>query len=227
MWPFSHRFSTAHRDLHHQSLQEVHHRHCPKPSIDGYNTTARRLHDSSTMINRRIVLLILAAVVGSTSAISPITPTVSTTKRSSLNAPWGVEKVARGGGGDVGSRFGSTLDVIISKLFPAGFCWQLASMLTKSDASSAKFALTTGAGEAAGVLGGHVLYSLIKGGYDKSVLESALLLATGTLCSGSSWQPVVNTLQSMDLPFYAGKLHTCINVFWHYLNIILLLHNQF
>lgn len=162
------------------------------------------------MINRRVLLLLLAAVVGSTSAISPITSNVAAPKRSSPpTSPWGVsvEKVARGGGGDVGSRFSSTLDVIVSKLFPAGFCWQLASMLTKSDASSAKFAITTGAGEAAGVLGGHVLYSLIKGGYDKSVLESALLLATGTLCSGTSWQPVVNALQSMDLPFYAGKLY--------------------
>lgn len=85
-------------------------------------------------------------------------------------------------------------------------------MLTKSDASSAKFALTTGVGEAVGVLSGHVLYSLIKGGYDNSVLESALLLATGTLCSGSSWQPVVNALQSMDLPFYAGTCFGKISI---------------
>lgn len=162
------------------------------------------------MFTRCVRLLLLAAVVGCTAAISTSTTAgVAATKRSSPvnTSPWGVETstlTTRGGGGDVGSRFSSTLDVIISKLFPAGFCWQLASMLTKSDASSAKFALTTGVGEAAGVLSGHVLYSLIKGGYDKSVLESALLLATGTLCSGSSWQPVVNALQSMNLPFYAG-----------------------
>ena len=160
------------------------------------------------MVNRRVAL---AAIIGSTSAISAPTTAVAASKRSSPvpNSPWGVEKstlsTRGGGGGDVGRRFGSTLDVIISKLFPAGFCWQLASMLTKADSSSAKFAFTTGLGEAAGVLGGHVLYSLIKGGYDKSVLESALLLATGTICSGTSWQPVVNALQSMDLPFYAGK----------------------
>ena len=172
------------------------------------------------MINRRVLLLLLAAVVGSTTAISPITSNVAAPKRSSPpTSPWGVEKVARGGGGDVGSRFSSTLDVIVSKLFPAGFCWQLASMMTKSDASSAKFAITTGAGEAAGVLGGHVLYSLIKGGYDKSVLESALLLATGTLCSGTSWQPVVNALQSMDLPFYAGKSQTMLATY--FVNILL------
>ena len=132
--------------------------------------------------------------------------------------PWGIEKsnilaaTATRGGGDVAiadfnkmNRLGPTLDVIFSKLFPAGFCWQLASMLTKADPSTSKFALTTGLGEAAGVLVGHVLYSFIKGGYDKSVLETAILLATGTLCSGSSWQPVVNALQSMDLPFYAGE----------------------
>ena len=170
------------------------------------------------MFNRRVCLLLLAAFVGSTHAISPITSNVAAPKRSSPPSPWGVQKVARGGGGDLGSRFSSTVDVIVSKLFPAGFCWQLASMMTKSDASSAKFAITTGAGEAAGVLGGHVLYSLIKGGYDKSVLESALLLATGTLCSGTSWQPVVNALQSMDLPFYAGKSQTMYsNVFYQYL----------
>ncbi|KAL7448229.1 hypothetical protein ACHAWC_000456 [Mediolabrus comicus] len=178
------------------------------------------------MINHRCVrLLLLAAVVGSTTAISTSTSAgIAATKRSSpINtSPWGVVEKSTlttrgGGGGDVGSRFGSTLDVIISKLFPAGFCWQLASMLTKSDASSAKFAFTTGAGEAAGVLGGHVLYSLIKGGYDKSVLESALLLATGTLCSGSSWQPVVNALQSMDLPFYAGTYFDDIILFYCFL----------
>jgi hypothetical protein len=176
------------------------------------------------MINRCVRLLLVAAVVGSTAAISTSSSAgIAATKRSSPvnTSPWGVETstlTTRGGGGrDVGSRFGSTLDVIISKLFPAGFCWQLASMLTKSDASSAKFALTTGVGEAVGVLSGHVLYSLIKGGYDKSVLESALLLATGTLCSGSSWQPVVNALQSMDLPFYAGTYFDNIILFYCFL----------
>mmetsp|Transcript_5906 Transcript_5906/g.12959 ORF Transcript_5906/g.12959 Transcript_5906/m.12959 type:complete len:280 (+) Transcript_5906:69-908(+) len=163
------------------------------------------------MISRRIALCLVGAVAGSANAISA--PTAVVSQRGSVPvSPWGVEKSTLGtrGGADVAvesfkksSRFEPTLDVILSKLFPAGFFWQLASMLTDADASSAKFALTTGLGEATGVLAGHVLYSLVKGGYSKSVLETALLLATGTFCSGTSWQPVVNALQSMDLPFFA------------------------
>lgn len=166
------------------------------------------------MINRRTALLLLAALAGSASAISAPTAAIAAGRRSqdAANSPWGVEKSAvmrtRGGAVAKAGRFEPTLDVIISKLFPAGVCWQLASMLTKADPSSSNFALTTGLGEAAGVLSGHVLYSFIKGGYSKSVLETALLLATGTLCSGTSWQPVVNALQSMDLPFYAGTCMT-------------------
>ncbi|EJK44278.1 hypothetical protein THAOC_37195 [Thalassiosira oceanica] len=137
-------------------------------------------------------------------------------KQSAKLSPWGVSHpttaLAPPRGGATGSkldRFGPTVDVILSKLFPAGFAWQLASSITKADPSSASFALTTGLGEATGVLGGHILYSIIQGAMTKtsvdmdSTIQTAALLATGTICSGCSWQPVVNALQSMDLPFYA------------------------
>merc|ERR1712176_918363 len=59
-------------------------------------------------------------------------------------------------------------------------------------------------GEAIGVFSGHVLYDYITNSFKSSgpaAIQTALLLATGTICSGTSWQPIVNTLQGMGLPF--------------------------
>mmetsp|Transcript_16382 Transcript_16382/g.24787 ORF Transcript_16382/g.24787 Transcript_16382/m.24787 type:complete len:285 (-) Transcript_16382:182-1036(-) len=130
--------------------------------------------------------------------------------------------MTRGGGiGNASSqRFSSMLDVVISKLFPAGFCWQLASSVCGFDAKSPKFALATGFGEALGVFSGHILYTYLKSksnGYNsKEATQTALLLATGTICSGTSWQPIVNTLQGMGLSFpgvFIGTWIACTYAF--------------
>ncbi len=67
------------------------------------------------------------------------------------------------------------------------------------EADSLGFALTTGAGDFAGVLLGHSTASLLKasmgkGGGLSSDLTSGLWLASAAFCSGSLWQPTVNFL---------------------------------
>jgi len=101
------------------------------------------------------------------------------------------------------SRAILTGEVVVSKLFPAGFAWQASSILAGNmefAADSAEFALTVGIGEAAGVLAGHTIYYGLKKKYfDNSIIipaeaSTALYLATGTLFSGTGWQPAVNML---------------------------------
>ena len=66
-----------------------------------------------------------------------------------------------------------TAEVTVSKIMPAGFGWQSASLLASSmgyASDSTSFALTTGAGDAVGVLAGHCLYYGIKKAvYDEKI----------------------------------------------------------
>jgi hypothetical protein len=98
------------------------------------------------------------------------------------------------------SRFVTTCEVIVSKIFPAGFGWQAASVVAGNqgmEADTLSFALTTGAGDFAGVFAGHTSYSLAKymvtgkGGPDP---VTGLWLASAAFCSGTAWQPTVNFL---------------------------------
>jgi len=99
-------------------------------------------------------------------------------------------------------RFVPTLEVIVSKIFPAGFGWQAASVVAGNqgfEADTLNFALTTGAGDFAGVFAGHGVYSIFKamigkGGGLGSDLVAGLWLATAAFCSGTAWQPTVNFL---------------------------------
>merc|ERR1719460_28282 len=61
------------------------------------------------------------------------------------------------------------------------------------------FALTTGAGDFAGVLAGHSTFSVLnsmmgRGGGLGSDIVAGLWLATAAFCSGTAWQPCVNFL---------------------------------
>ncbi len=117
------------------------------------------------------------------------------------------------------NRFSSTADVIISKLFPAGFAWQLAASLCGLPGNTLGFAVSTGVGEAIGVVTGHTLFSLIKAGGTSNFAEisqTAIFLGTGTICSGTSWQPIVNTLQGAGLSFlgvFVGTWIACTYMF--------------
>lgn len=108
-------------------------------------------------------------------------------------------------------RFTVLVEATISKIFPAGFCWQTASIVAGAQGfstDSLNFALTTGLGDALGVFGGHVLFyagkKSITGSSDIIIakeVQNGLLLGTAAFCSGTVWQPLVNALQGANLPF--------------------------
>jgi len=106
--------------------------------------------------------------------------------------------------GGFGHRVFITAEVAVSKIFPAGFGWQGASVIADSNfglaTDSAGFALTTGLGDATGVLIGHTTYFAIKKMVvDKDIdlgeqAQVGLLLGTGAFHAGTAWQPIVNFL---------------------------------
>jgi len=109
-------------------------------------------------------------------------------------------------------RFVVTAEVTVSKIFPAGLGWQSASLWadhTMGYASdSASFALTTGLGDALGVLAGHCLYYTLKKstGVDPHInltreWHTGVLLGSAAFMSGTAWQPLVNALQGANLTF--------------------------
>lgn len=124
-------------------------------------------------------------------------------------------------------RFSTTAEVTISKIFPAGFGWQTASIVATSglgySPDSAAFALTTGAGDAIGVLLGHcAFYATKKSLYDGTInmtkeLHTGILLGTAAFCSGTAWQPAVDLLQGANMSFtqvFAGTWICCGTAFY-------------
>jgi len=124
------------------------------------------------------------------------------------------------------ARFATTMEVVVSKLFPAGAGWQAASIVADGmghAADSAQFAAITGAGDGLAVVAGHTTYYTIKKVvYDPKIslggeLGTAVWLGAAATCSGGLWQPLVNTLQAADkLPFeivFAGTWLGCGTAF--------------
>jgi hypothetical protein len=110
------------------------------------------------------------------------------------------------------TRIIKTIEVTVSKIFPAGVGWQLASSIVDSAPDSLEFALSTGTGEAVAVGCGHIMYNkLFKNDIvPKENLQTGVMLSTAAFCSGCSWQPIVNTLQGADIPFLGVQLGTSI-----------------
>jgi len=121
-------------------------------------------------------------------------------------------------------RFVVTAEVAVSKIFPAGFGWQASSVVAENAGiatDSLNFALTTGAGDAIGVLAGHFAYYAAKkkvtDATDEDInltqeLQTGILLGSAACCSGTAWQPIVNALQGAELPFtqvFAGTWMGC------------------
>ena len=116
-------------------------------------------------------------------------------------------------------RFVATAEVTVSKIFPAGFGWQTSSIIAENHlgyaADSAAFALTTGLGDAVGVLAGHTAYYAAK----KATVDSSIdmereahvgvLLGSAAFCSGTAWQPLVDALQGAELSFMQVRLLCC------------------
>lgn len=109
-------------------------------------------------------------------------------------------------------RFIVTAEVTVSKIFPAGFCWQTASVVAGNqgfESDSLNFALTTGFGDALGVFAGHCLYYASKNkimGESSTInmvreTHTGVLLGSAAFFSGTAWQPIVNALQGANLPF--------------------------
>lgn len=126
----------------------------------------------------------------------------------------------------VAARFGMTLEVVVSKLFPAGAGWQAASIVADGmghAAESMQFAAITGVGDGVAVFAGHTSYNIVKKVvYDSEIslgseMGTAAWLGAAATCSGGAWQPLVNTLQAADkLPFevvFAGTWLGCGTVF--------------
>ncbi|GMI49482.1 hypothetical protein ScalyP_jg222 [Parmales sp. scaly parma] len=111
---------------------------------------------------------------------------------------------------EMANRFQTTIEVAVSNIFPAGFGWQSASILAETagfSSESVNFALTTGAGDFAGVFIGHNAFYAVKKslGFEASstreTAETGLLLASAAFCSGAGWQPIVNVLQGLNMSF--------------------------
>lgn len=120
------------------------------------------------------------------------------------------------------NRFKVTGEVIVSKIFPAGFGWQSASVVAEQIGyapESLSFALTTGLGDAIGVLVGHCAFYGVKKaitGNEKILMkrefDTGFMLASAAFCSGTVWQPLVSLLQSANLSFqgvFAGTFVGC------------------
>ena len=126
------------------------------------------------------------------------------------------------------NRLKVTAEVTVSKIFPAGFGWQSSSILAEDylgySADSVAFALTTGLGDAVGVFVGHSAFYAAKKAVtsDESIdmsreTQTGLLLASAAFCSGTVWQPLVDMLQGMNLPFlqvFAGTWVGCGTAFY-------------
>jgi len=113
-------------------------------------------------------------------------------------------------------RFQVTAEVIVSKIFPAGFCWQGASLIAGSMALSPTgvgFALMTGVGDGLGVYFGHRALYLAKGAMGSEVDQAQEhqiggWLATSAFLSGTAWQPVVNVLAGLGFSFTPAAVAT-------------------
>ena len=107
----------------------------------------------------------------------------------------------------------TTLEVTISKIFPAGAGWQAASLYADKlgfAADSASFALTTGVGDGIAVAAGHTGYYAAKKAVADRTIDMGeqaglgVWLGSAAVCSGALWQPLVNALQASEkLPFEA------------------------
>jgi len=138
------------------------------------------------------------------------------------------------------NRFGITFEVMVSKIFPAGFGWQAASVVAENNlgftADSLGFALTTGIGDGLGVLIGHTTYYVAKKAVtgDDSIdisaqAQTGLLLGSAAFCSGSVWQPVVDLLGAAGLtftPVAVGTTMSCGLAFYAGLRLFRLLYGK-
>ena len=137
-----------------------------------------------------------------------------------------------------GQRMKSTVEVMVSKIFPAGFGWQGASCVAEDlgfASTDLSFFLATGAGDFLGVATGHTLYYTLKKAVtgDNEInlsyeLHTGLLLGSAAFCSGTVWQPIVNFAQMQGMSFNSSALLTlgvCAGAFFGGLRLFRVLYS--
>jgi len=113
------------------------------------------------------------------------------------------------GCGSFGARLASSAEVTVSKIFPAGAGWQLASIVADNigySPTSLAFFATVGIGDCSGVFLGHVLYQTLKKSTGAKInlgteLQVASLLGGAAFFSGSAWQPALNAFNTLSFTF--------------------------
>lgn len=150
-----------------------------------------------------------------------------------FRVPYSEEASTTSFGKLLANRFAITFEVMVSKIFPAGFGWQYASCVAEANmglaADSAGFALMTGIGDGLGVLFGHSLYFVGKKAITgdanidtKLQTQTGLLLGSAAFCSGTAWQPTVDFLSASNIaftPVAAGTTACCGIAFYAGLRI--------
>tara|TARA_Y100000389_G_scaffold204376_1_gene256582 strand:+ start:3982 stop:4722 length:741 start_codon:yes stop_codon:yes gene_type:complete len=134
----------------------------------------------------------------------------------SYKAPFGCRHISTDNALRI-SRLTTTVEVAISKIIPAGACWQGSSILASNmniEPTQVEFFMTTGCGESLGVFAGHNIYNFAKKQLvDESIdmkesLQTGIWLSTAACCSGFVWQPIVNFWQAVDAPFNVVFMNT-------------------
>ncbi|MGB1601803.1 MAG: hypothetical protein ACPIOQ_54250, partial [Promethearchaeia archaeon] len=134
------------------------------------------------------------------------------------------------------SRFTRMVEVTVSKIFPAGFGWQAASAVAGSAGmapTSLPFFITTGLGDFAGVMGGHVAYMAAKksAGFKVNLgkeVDTGLWLGSAAFCSGFVWQPTLNACVDLGLTFNqsaTGVFSACTLAFFGGLRMFRMLYS--
>ena len=111
--------------------------------------------------------------------------------------------------GSAKERLVTSAEVTVSKIFPAGAGWQLASIVADSSGfapTSLAFFASVGLGDCSGVFLGHLAYQALKKvtGSEialKTEFQVASLLGTAAFFSGSAWQPALNAFNTLGFTF--------------------------
>lgn len=122
----------------------------------------------------------------------------------------------------IGGRFAYTLEVLVSKIFPAGAGWQASSVYVADQmyglgADTAGFALITGIGDGSAVVVGHSLFYGIKNGFSDfgAQVQTGVWLGTAAFMAGGIWQPAVNAFSGMGFnPCLAATGGVCAAFFF-------------
>ena len=113
------------------------------------------------------------------------------------------------GCGSFGDRVVTSAEVTVSKIFPAGAGWQLASYVAEGSGfspTSLAFFATVGLGDCTGVFLGHTVYQVLKKVTGAKIslgteLQVASLLGGAAFFSGSAWQPALNAFNTLGFSF--------------------------